>query len=876
MAPQNPLLETDKLKLTPTIDADGTTQTSGLGSDLTQISLTHTATPTTHLHTEDRVDTPVLVRHTDYTTTAHITPTSTTHCTLHTTPTPQLQTTTPISTTHTTPTPQLQTTTPISTTHTTPTPHLQTTTPISTTHTTPTTQLQTTPPISTTHTTPTPQLQTTPPISTTHTTPTPQLQTTTPISTTHTTPTPQLQTIPSTTHTTPTPHLHTTHPYIRGADSNVNIDLVPSPYTQRNVHSSSNQVTHTDFVDTPTHTPAVSVSDVLHTHLQLSPSSVYITGAHTASMIKTHTDALTHTDTLTHNTTHTDTHTPNTTPNTTPTHTPNTTPTHTHHITDTFPDSGTPIVIHACTTTPTLLSSTPTPRLSSSSTHTLTDPTPSLTEPTTTFTAKCVTAKPHDTTTTEEDVPEEKLLLLEGTRGGVQKPCLCRSHALSPDVDGGWAWVVFVAGFLQFFISSAMYYSFSVYYVELVHAFGEPRAKTGWVYSTNSAMHMFCGPLGGWTISRWGPRAAVMIGGLLACLGYIGSAFSPSLNIIFFTYGVVNGVGTSLNFSGWVVGLGRFWRRRRSWVTGLAMAGSGVGVALLGPTVSLLVSHYGWRGAMILSAGLSLNFCVLGATIISTLAPPPPHKTGDHCHCRLLRKGEEGQSDDDETEMEVSSALPPSLAVAGSMFSLDQAKTGQGRKSAKEVAMWPGFWLLQGSCFLSFMATTTIFALLLDWVEWAGLASAFSGALAGSGAGDVAGRVAAGLLCGRGPPLLLFSGMQLLLAVVVTCAAMATTPLQFVAAMVGVGMACGLQSVLHALLPSQLSSEAGVGHLLGWQLVVAGLGALAGPPLAGFLVDLTHSYLPTIALCTVAPATASLLSLAAHCITPPLTKPSTK
>ncbi|KAK4298084.1 hypothetical protein Pmani_029542 [Petrolisthes manimaculis] len=513
------------------------------------------------------------------------------------------------------------------------------------------------------------------------------------------------------------------------------------------------------------------------------------------------------------------------------------------------------------------------------------DPTPPLTEPTSTaFTAKCVTAKPQDATTTEEDIPEEKLLLLpEVTRGVVQKKpcCLCRPHhPLSPDVDGGWAWVVFVAGFIQFFISSAMYYSFSVYYVELVHAFGEPRAKTGWVYSTNSAIHMFCGPLGGWTISRWGPRATVMIGGLLACLGFIGSAFSPSLNIIFVTYGVVNGVGTSLNFSGWVVGLGRFWRRRRSWVTGLAMAGSGVGVAVLGPAVSLLVGHYGWRGAMILSAGLSLNFCVLGATIISTLTPPPPpppsHKTGDHCHCRLLRKGEEGQGDDDEAEMEVSSALPLSLAAAGSMLSLDQAKTGQLKRSAKEVAMWPGFWLLQGSCFLSFMATTTIFALLLDWVEWAGLASAFSGALAGSGAGDVAGRVVAGLLSERGPPLLLFSGMQLLLAVVVMFAAMATTPLQFAAAMVGVGMACGLQSVLHALLPSQLSSEAGVGHLLGWQLVVAGLGALAGPPLAGFLVDFTHSYLPTIALCTVAPATASLLSLAAHCITPPLTKPSTK
>lgn len=81
-------------------------------------------------------------------------------------------------------------------------------------------------------------------------------------------------------------------------------------------------------------------------------------------------------------------------------------------------------------------------------------------------------------------------------------------------------------------------------------------------------------------------------------------------------------MGTCLNFSGWVVGLGKFWERRKFWITGLAMGGSGVGVAILGPTVSLLVGHYGWRGAMLISAGLSFNFCVFGSSLITRLRPP--------------------------------------------------------------------------------------------------------------------------------------------------------------------------------------------------------------------------------------------------------------
>lgn len=55
------------------------------------------------------------------------------------------------------------------------------------------------------------------------------------------------------------------------------------------------------------------------------------------------------------------------------------------------------------------------------------------------------------------DVPETNVLLLkeeeEGKGGDKVTPCR-HYHTNSPDVDGGWAWVVFVMGFLQFFLSS--------------------------------------------------------------------------------------------------------------------------------------------------------------------------------------------------------------------------------------------------------------------------------------------------------------------------------------------------------------------------------------------------------------------------------------
>ncbi|XP_069997004.1 monocarboxylate transporter 13 [Penaeus vannamei] len=512
------------------------------------------------------------------------------------------------------------------------------------------------------------------------------------------------------------------------------------------------------------------------------------------------------------------------------------------------------------------------------------------------------------------------------SRGDPAPPAALGKHrrGRSPDIDRGWAWVVFVAAYLYFFVSSGMYYSFSVFFVELLNTFNESRGKTGWVYSTNSAVHMFSGPIAGWVVMKWGPRVAVMLGGLLAGLGNFMTAFAPSLDVIFFTHGFVNALGTSLNFSGWVVGLSRFFEQRHALAVGLAMSGSGCGVFFLGPLMEKFVRELGWRGAMLICAGLSLNLCVFGATIYSKLRPPPladdkastesvelvvdqiciPDKEMDD----LLPESEEMFDYDDVGDSQENwrskKPLPetlamPSLVAAGSIWSLAESRREETRHnrlrnmvmsakkqfgsnrsndsvSGKEnrentkgemrrLFCSPTFWLLEASCFLSFLATTTVFAVFLDWTKWAGLSAAFSQALAGSGAGDMVGRMLAGAFMGCSiPPLLLFSAIQLFLGLAVGGAALATSHGELIAAMVGFGIACGLQSVLYALMPSQMSSGVGVARVLGYLLLVTGAGALSGPPIAGALVDLTNSYTSVLILCAAAPAGAAVLNLAAY------------
>ena len=71
--------------------------------------------------------------------------------------------------------------------------------------------------------------------------------------------------------------------------------------------------------------------------------------------------------------------------------------------------------------------------------------------------------------------------------------------------------------------------------------FGNSRSVTAGVFSTNAAVHQLAGPMGGWCVGKVGARWTVVIGGLLAAAGCLGSSFAPNIYVLFLTHGVING-----------------------------------------------------------------------------------------------------------------------------------------------------------------------------------------------------------------------------------------------------------------------------------------------------------------------------------------------
>lgn len=161
-------------------------------------------------------------------------------------------------------------------------------------------------------------------------------------------------------------------------------------------------------------------------------------------------------------------------------------------------------------------------------------------------------------------------------------------------------------------IADGITFSFGVLFVEFLNYFEEDRAKTAWIGSLFMAMPLLSGPIASFLTDRYGCRKVTIAGSILASTGFVLSAFANSMEMLFFTFGILSGFGLSLCYVAAVVIVAYYFDKKRSFATGLSVCGSGIGTFLFAPFIQFLIVEYGWRGATLILAGVFLNMMVCG------------------------------------------------------------------------------------------------------------------------------------------------------------------------------------------------------------------------------------------------------------------------
>ncbi|KAK7484356.1 hypothetical protein BaRGS_00024361 [Batillaria attramentaria] len=168
--------------------------------------------------------------------------------------------------------------------------------------------------------------------------------------------------------------------------------------------------------------------------------------------------------------------------------------------------------------------------------------------------------------------------------------------------DGGWGWMVCFTSVCAFGTIFGNINTFGIIYVALLERFsgdGEKIAfNTSWVGSVCICMTFLMGTVAGILSDQLGLRKVAFIGGLLAFVGMLSSAFVTHLMLLYLTYGVIMGVGFSFVF---VTGV-----KRLGLVNGLAVAGSTVFSTAFSFALPVLLKEVGLKYTLLSLSGPNL------------------------------------------------------------------------------------------------------------------------------------------------------------------------------------------------------------------------------------------------------------------------------
>jgi MFS transporter, OFA family, oxalate/formate antiporter len=105
-------------------------------------------------------------------------------------------------------------------------------------------------------------------------------------------------------------------------------------------------------------------------------------------------------------------------------------------------------------------------------------------------------------------------------------------------------------------------------------------------------------PFEGWLVDTFGPKLLVMLGGVLAGLGWVGSGKAESLTALYLSY-AVSGIGAGIVY-GTAVGLAMKWfPDHRGLAAGLTAAGFGAGSAATVAPIASMIASAGYQAAFI-------------------------------------------------------------------------------------------------------------------------------------------------------------------------------------------------------------------------------------------------------------------------------------
>jgi len=371
-----------------------------------------------------------------------------------------------------------------------------------------------------------------------------------------------------------------------------------------------------------------------------------------------------------------------------------------------------------------------------------------------------------------------------------------------------YGYVIVAAAFVMLMVMGGTYYSFGVFFSPLLVEFGWTRAMTSGAFSLCIMVEGVLGIVLGRATDRWSPRIVITLCGFLLGLGYLLMSQISALWHFYLLYGVVIGIGLGGLWVPPVSIVVRWFTKRRNMMTGIAVAGTGIGGLITPLLANWLISTYAWRLSYVILGGIVLVLIVLAAQFLKR----DPAQVGQ------LPYGENGRG-------------------------IHELQLGNSGLSLREAVYTKQLWFVSGMFFCFGFCVFSVMVHIVPHVIELGIpAASAANILAIIGGVSIAGKTIMGAATDRiGTRTGIIIGFILMFATLVWLVAIRELWMLYLFAAF---FAFGYASMIALMSPiiAELFGLSSVGILLGIVNFAATIGCAIGPVLAGWLFDINGSY----------------------------------
>ena len=374
----------------------------------------------------------------------------------------------------------------------------------------------------------------------------------------------------------------------------------------------------------------------------------------------------------------------------------------------------------------------------------------------------------------------------------------------------GW-YIVASAGGIQMLSGLLWMQSYGAYVVLLREEFGWSSALVAGAFALTRIESGILGPLQGWLVDRFGPRAVLRVGIIIFAGGFMAFSAVDSLLTFYLTFALI-AVGSSLGgFATVMVSLVNWFNQHRAKAVALSQIGYSLG-GLSVPIVVLCLEAFGWRTTAFLSGVVVL---VVGLPLVEIVRHRPSE---------IGEEPDGAQVDPEHPEGHIISHGPDF--------------------TARQAMRTPAFWLISIGHASALLTVSSVMVHLVPHLTEGLDYSLSQAALVVSlmTAFQMAGQLGGGYLGDRFNKRYLSVGCMVAHTLGLVLLAYADNFLMVMAFTALHGLAWGIRGPLMVALRADYFGPSSFGTIMGFSSLIVMLGMSGGPIFAGYMADVYGDY----------------------------------